>query len=183
MPAVVSVCVRNGLYPGQVTQNVANLNWKAVDDTTTPYTAYNAGIGLGTNSYSVYAYLMFNGQFTSLGNVQITHLSGTLPNNVTLVSSPTITKDSQKLPYSTPTRFNFSNITPNNFSTPGQSVSLLIGPASTSDPAHSPHKQVVANNYSGSLYSNYFVTQLQAANNASPGTVGPITLQITYDEV
>jgi hypothetical protein len=182
MSATVSINQRNGSFPGIVTQNVSTISWKAVDDSTTPYTAYNASLGLGTNSYAVYAYLSFNGQFTTISNVQISYLSGSLPTGIKLMTSPSITKDSQKLYYNLPSRLSLSSLTPNNFFI-GQSVNLLLGQATTSDPGSSPHKQVTANNYSGSLYSNYFVSQLQVANNASPGIVGPITLQITYNEV
>jgi len=183
MSATLSLLERNGPIPGKLTDNVNNTNWKSVDDTTTPYTSYLSLINLGTNSYTKYHCIRFSGQFTTLGNVTMTHLSGVLPNGIKLMSSPSITLDSQKLPYNQPTRTINTGITPTNITAVSSSVNLLIGPANSADPATSTNKLNIADNTGTPLYTNYFVTQLQVAKNAETGSIGSIVIQISYDEV
>ena len=183
MSATVSIIERNGANPGRVTENISNINWKAIDDVTTPYTSYLALINQGTNSYTKYIYIKFSGQFTTIANVQIKHLTGTLPTGIKLYTSPSITLDSQKLAYSTPVRTINSAITSNDFSSVGSTVNLLVGVSSSSDPATSPNKSSVADNTGTPLYTNYFISQLQTSKTATTGNVGPITIQIIYDEV
>ena len=183
MPATISLCQRNGAVPGVVTQNIANINWKSIDDTTTPYTNYNAVIGLGSNSFTNYAYIKFSGSFTTIGNVSVTHLSGALPSGVKLMSSPTITLDTAKLPYATPDRTVNNAVTSYNLSSVGNGVNLLVGVQGTaSDPANAPGKTNIASNSGLPLFTNYFVTQIQAGSAALAGDIGNIVLQITYDE-
>jgi hypothetical protein len=184
MAATITVCERNGIYPGKITENIQSINWKAVDDTTTPYTNFNAVIGLGSNSYTKYNYFRFNGSFTSLGNVQVKHISGSLPAGVRLVSSGSISNDSAKQLYRTPTRSNNGSITSTNISAIDSTINLLVGPAGNAkDPAANGNKTLINNNTNGSLYTNYFVSQIQVANNAITGDIGPIVLEISYDEV
>lgn len=183
MSATITVCERNGAAPGKATEKISNINWKAVDDVTTSFTNYRAVIGLGSNSYVKYNYLKFAGNFTTLGNVRIKHYSGTLPSGVKLVTSPSITNDGQKLAYSTPVRAKDTEHTTNDFTGVGSYVDLLIGAANTSDPANSTNKLRICSNAGSALYTNYFVSQLQVSSNASIGDVGPVVLEITYDEV
>ena len=184
MSATVSLIQRNGTYPGIVTQNVSSINWKAIDDTTTPYTSYNAVIGLGTNSFTQYICVRFSGSFTSVGNVSVTHLSGTLPSGIKLMSSPSITLSSASLPYATPTRSVNNSLTSYNLTGLGSSVDLLVGlPASSGDAASSPGKSLFTNNVGSPVYTNYFVTQLQTVSTAQAGDIGNIVLQVTYDEI
>jgi hypothetical protein len=184
MPATVSLIERNGTSPGVTTENIANINWKAVDDPITPYTSYQAMISLGTNSFTKYHYIRFNGQFTTIGNVKITHIGGQLPSGMVLMSSPSIGLDSNKLSYNTPTRdINNTGITSFNFTPLGSSVNLLLGPqGSATDPAHGIKSSIV-NNSGVPLYTNYFVSQLQVAKNSQAGSIGPIQILISYDEI
>ena len=184
MAATVAICERTGTIPGIITENISNINWKAVDDTITPYTNSRAFINVGSNSYAKYNYIRFNGLFTTIANVTITHVSGTLPPNVRLVSSQSIVSDSNKIQFNTPTRTYNTAITSYDISGIGSSVSLLVGPplSSASDPAYAPNKLILANNTAGALYTNYFVTQLLVGNNVGTGSIGNIVLQITYDE-
>lgn len=184
MSAIVTICERNGSLPGVVSENISNLNWKAIDDTTTPISSYKSAISLGTNSYTKYNYIRFTGAFTNIGNVSVTHLSGKLPKGVKLMSSPSITLDGSKLLYAKPTRAKNSAITPNDFSEVGAVVRLLVGPqGSAEDPANAINKLNIGINSSGALFTNYFVTQLQISPTAVTGTLDTVTLQITYDEV
>ena len=65
MSAIISLCERNGVIPGLITENISSISWKAVDDVTTPYSSYNAVLNLGNNSYTVYNYFKFNDKFIS----------------------------------------------------------------------------------------------------------------------
>lgn len=184
MPATLAIIERNGPAPGIIAENVFNIDWKAVDDSFTPYAYYIATIKAGDNSFAKYHYLKFGGQFTTLGNVKITHLSGKLPNGVKLMTSPSISLDGSKLPYSTPNTEINPALTPFNLSGLGASVSLMVGPPqSNADPAYAAGKLSIADNLNGTLYSNYFISQLQVAETANLGLVGPIVLQISYDEI
>lgn len=184
MPAIVTICERNGTLPGTVVENINNLNWKAVDDTSTPISSYTTAIGLGTNSYTKYNYIRFSGSFTNVGNVSVTHLSGKLPKGVKLMSSPSITLDASKLLYAKPTRNKDLGITPTDFSNISSVVRLLVGPKGvTADPANAGNKLNIGINTSGTLFTNYFITQLQVSTTATTGNMDTVTLQITYDEV
>ena len=182
MASTMIICERNGVSPGHTTENIKNMNWKALDDTTTPYSLYTSAIGLGTNSYVKYDYLKFSGSFTSIGNAKVTHISGNLPKGVVLMGSASVT-DAGKLQYSTPTRLINNTLTPNNISSLNSAINLIIGPQlDNTDPAYSSTKLNQADNTTGTLYSNYFLTQMQVASNASIGDTGPISMQISWDE-
>jgi hypothetical protein len=183
MSAIISLCERNGVIPGLITENISSISWKAVDDVTTPYSSYNAVLNLGNNSYTVYNYFKFTGVFTSIGNVSVTHLTGTLPSGVKLMSNPTITQTSNRPLYITPTTATTS-ITSNDLSSVGSSVNLLIGPAPNNvDGAGADGKSNAAGNSGTPLYSTYFITQLQVAINANAGDLNNVILQVSYNEV
>lgn len=179
--ATITICERNGAAPGTATENISQILWKAVDDVTTPYTHYAAAIALGTNSYVKYNYIKFAGVFTTLANVQISHYSGNLPKGVKLVTSSSISLDTDKLSYSSPVRDKLANVS-NNFNNIGATINMLIGTGVSRDPASDTGKTNTASNTGSAIYTNYFVSQLQIANNAALGDIGPITLQISYDE-
>src|ERR1035438_7225582 len=96
MPATISVCERNGPSPGVVTENIFSINWKNLDDSTTPYSNFKSAINLGSNSYVKYNYIRFGGAFTSLGNVTVTHLTGSVPQNVKLMCNQSTLLDGAK---------------------------------------------------------------------------------------
>ena len=184
MAATLILCERNGAFPGKVTENIKNIDWKAIDDTVTPYNNHNASIAVGTNSYTKYNFIKFAGQFSTIGNVKITHSLGSLNSTIKLVSSPTAILNTNKKVYDTPTRIKQQNITPNNISELGSVVNLMIGPATTvdGDPAYTDTKFRIADNTNGQLYSNYFITQLQTTPAVKTGDINTINLRITYDE-
>jgi hypothetical protein len=183
MSATVILCERNGVYPGIVSENIHNINWKAVDDSSTLYSNYNASIGLGTNSYTKYNFIKFTGAFTNLGNVKITHFKGKFPDNVILAANNSVELDSQKSSYHTPTR-NKTAATPNDLTDTNSYINLLVGPHLTgNDPAFSDTKTKIGDSANGALYTNYFITQLQVRLNAPTGDTEQITFLLSYDEL
>ena len=185
MSATISLIERNGASPGKVTENIQAINWKAIDDVTTPFTYYTAVIPLATNSYMKYNYIRFSGTFTRLGNVRITHVSGSLPNGIKLMTSPSITDDSHKLSYAKPDKNKHNNnLTTYDFSGVGAYVNLIVGYQGTaSDPAYAIGKAVARASNGSDLYTNYFLSQVQVAASATIGDMGPIVLEISYDEI
>jgi len=185
MAVTLILCERNGAFPGKITENIKNIDWKAVDDTTTSYNNYNASIAIGTNSYTKYNFIKFAGQFTTIGNVKVTHYKGDLGNTIKLMSSPSATTDNNKKAYNTPSRTKQANITSNNFSDVGSNINLLVGASTTlgGDPAYTDSKSKIADNTNGVIYSNYFITQLQTSPAVKTGDISTVILQITYDEI
>ena len=192
MAATATWCERNGSGSGVETGNVANVNWKAVDDPgdTTPYNNSSAVVAAGTNSMHKYHYVKFTGTYSSIGNVKFINQTGISATGITLRCQRTMAADSDRLNYAQPTRTadNVST-TPVNFSANGAQVVLYVGGASANgvDGAASSGKAASAAKpstgfNSNELYTNYMVTQLQVASNASAGTFGPITLAVQFDE-
>jgi len=183
MPATCILCERNGPNLGIVTENIRTISWKSIDDPTTSYNNYNAVISLGSNSYVKYNYLKFTGSFSLLGNVKITHSSTALPAGISLITSPAITLDSQKLIYQPPTQSANPSITSTDLSSINSSISLLVGPfTSGTDPADCTGKTSLSSSSLGPLYTNYFASQIQTALTANTGDIGNISLLITWDE-
>jgi hypothetical protein len=182
MAAIISMNERNGISPGTVTQNIPQISWKMVDDSTTPYSSYSSAISLGLNSYTKYVYLVFTGQFTTISNVAITYVSGNLLPGVQLMSSPSLSLDSPLPSYATPTSADIGLT--NNISAIGSSVNLLVGPiGSSSDPATAPNKLVTCNNdpVTGMLVSSYFITQLLTTKYSSTGVIDSINFQVSFN--
>lgn len=180
MSATVTLCQRTGPIPGQITENISAISWKAVDDIATPYDLYRAVLALGSNSYTVYNYLKFTGSFTTIANVTITHSGGTFGNGIKLLANNTLADSSQRIIYGQPTRS--SGLVTTDLTPIGSSVKLMVGTAPTGqDGAGYDGKGVSSSGQP--VYSSYFVTQLQIAANAQTGDLSNITLQISYDEI
>ncbi len=177
---------RNGASPGSETAGVGNINWKAVDDTTTAYSNSNAVIAAGTNSYTKWQYGKFTGAYNTISNVLYIHQSGVFGAGVTLRCQKSMTQDSDRLSYITPSRVADNvNITPVDFTGVGTSVTVYVGDLEAGvDGAASSGKAAAANKpgVSGTLWTNYLVTQLQTTGLAAPGDTAPITIRLQYDE-
>ena len=178
MPATMLLCERNGASPGIITENVVSMNWKTTDDSSYRYTNSSDVILAGTNSYEKYQYLKFDGDYSELANVTISHLAGDLPVGVRLMISPSMTTDNDRLSYHKPSN-KISTKATYDLSATGTSVKLFLGTGSAADPgkAASQIKPV-----SGILVSNYIVTQLQTTTRAVSGDMTPIIISISFDE-
>jgi hypothetical protein len=192
MPATATWCERNGAAPGSETSGIPSIDWKAIDDpgVTTPFTDPTAIIAAGTASYHKYDYIKFTGTFTTIGNVKFINQTGLTATGVTIHCQRTMTADSDRLPYTQPSRtIDNINITPTPFSTAATIVGVYVGGASADgvDGAASNGKANFANKptsgFNGNaLYTNYLCTQIQTTNLTSPGAIGAITLAVQYDE-
>lgn len=148
--------------------NVSNVNWKAVDDTSTAYTS--SPVRAGQNSMPKYQFGMFSGAFNEISNVKFNHTTGSLDGtNCTIsgaITSGYLTPDTGV----GPTEFSFSGI---GLSSTGFTV--LLGPqpamAGTSSETTSP------------CYTEYIVSQLVTTTGASAGDLtNSIRFTIEYDE-
>lgn len=192
MAAIATWCERNGAGAGVETGNVANVNWKAVDDAgdTTLYNNSLAVIAAGTNSMHKYQYIKFTSTYSTISNVKLINQTGIVATGVTLRSQKSMSADVDRLAYAQPSRTADNvSITPFNLTANGAQVTLFVGGALTNgaDGAASSGKSLSASKpttgfNSNELYTNYMVTQLQVASNAAAGTLGPITLAVQYDE-
>lgn len=180
MSANISLMERNdtGIGDPSVTRGIY---WKAQDNSN-PYYVAGEAILAGQSSYEKWNYIMFTGYFTSITNVSITNTSGILNNGVKLYSSGSASSAGDCLTYQTPTNL-ISEVAVNNFSNQGSTISLLLGPPLTIDPAEGTGKTSTSfkSDYEA-LFTNYIVTQLQTSQAAQSGDINPINLQISYDE-
>ena len=183
MSAIFQLCERNGLAPGSETAGITQINWKSVDDSTTPYP--NAGIVAGSNSYTNWVYGKFTGTFSLVRNVTLTHQSGVLPAGVSLMCQPSMTQDSDRLTYSTPNQFVDPSITPTDLSAIGTSVALFVGKQldNTDGPGSVGKQNASVNSPAGTLFTNYIVTQLQTSSIVPAGELNPVTLKIQWEEI
>lgn len=158
-------------------------NWKSVDDVATGFN--DAPLVVGTNSYEKWQFGRITGHYTQLLNGKFAHTAGTLPANVTLFGSPTMTTDSDRRIYATPSRSvgtggqqltDITVITPIaqgaavwfGLNSPGASGKVATFGPPASDSAYA--------------YTNYLTTQLRVGSGASSGAGGPITLTVRFDE-
>ena len=183
MPSTVFICETNGAFPGNSIENIPSISWKSLDDSSTSYNSYNAVLRLSSNSYTVYNYLKFVGQFNSLGNVRITNVSGLAIPGLKLMAVPSASSGNTILSYSRPTRNKDNTFTSLDLTNQYSYLDLLVGPLvpGNSGPT-SPGKYPAIANNTGVLYSNYFVTQLQVGSGALAGDFSSIVLQISYSE-
>lgn len=192
MAATAVWCERNGSGSGTETANVANVNWKAIDDAgdTTLYNNVSAVVAAGTNSMHKYQYIKFTGTYSTISNVKFINQTGISAAGVTLRCQRTMAADADRLAYAQPARSADNvSLTPFDFTSNAANVNLYVGGATSNgaDGAGSSGKAASASKpatgfNSNELYTNYFVTQLQVASNAAAGTLGPITLAVQYDE-
>ena len=185
MAATFAWVERNGASPGSATEGVANVNWKAIDDNSTVYTDPAAVIAAGTNSYTKWQYGKFSGTFNTISNLTYSHQTGALGTGVSLYGPKSMTADSDRLAYSTPSRTaDNTNITPVNMTATSTSVTVYVGPTGAGDGPGSSGKAASATKPGGDgfLWTNYLTTQLQTTGSASPGDITQVTMRLQYDE-
>lgn len=151
---------------GTSQNQITNVYFKSVDNTTTPYTG--APVAAGSNSYGVYVYLKFAGTFNQILNVRFAHTAGTATTGITMKGQPTSvytqpsTADTGDADITTPIAI-----------TAGAPV--LVSPSSPADPA------------AGSIITTagttqYIRLQQQTAPTTAQGDVNTLTYTIQYDE-
>jgi hypothetical protein len=157
------------------TGNRTERNYKAIDDSTTPYSDAAAIIVAGLNSMTKYQFGRFTGTFNQILNglwSLHTAPSGALATGLTL-------KGKVQSTYATPARVTDSGMSsPIDFTTAvaigaGQTVLFsTVGPEDAS-----PSSGIVA-----AGYSQYLVGQLQTSTAAAAGDIATITETLQYDE-
>jgi len=152
------------------TTAITNVNWKAIDDSTTAYSS--SPIVAGTNSYGKYQYGHFSGTFNSILNAKFSaHTAGTSPmgTGLTLVGKVTST-------YATPSQTALT-------STTDFSSTVAIGSGITVNfSTTGPEDASPTSTLSAAGYSQYLLTQLQTTTSAAAGDTATITGTLVYDE-
>lgn len=181
MAALVYLCERNGLLPGNITENIFTVYWKAVDNSNQYITSVAEIIVAGACSFEKYNYLRFTGSFNTITNVSITNTSGLIGSGLKVFTSRSASLSSDCYPYAKPLA-SISTIATNPLSIASSSINLLVGTDVTSDPAAPTGKSTTACGGSGDVYSNYFISQLQTTWSASAGDIVPVVFTLSYDE-
>lgn len=164
-----------------VSSGVANCNWKNTDDTATAYTA--SPIVAGNNSYTKWQWGAFTGSWNQLLNGLFGHTAGDFGTGITLICQPTMTQDSDKLTYATPSTADASATLTRNITLAqpiASGVAMWFGPwypgtgtktASYSNPGNGTP-----------ACTNFMGTQLKTTGSASAGDTATATLTLQYDE-
>jgi hypothetical protein len=154
--------------PAAGTQStVSSIEWKSVDDSTTPRAS--APIQAGSNSYGKYNYLGFSGTFNQISAVKFAHTAGTLGTGISLMGKVRST-------YATPSTAALSSASDITATTTiGSGASVLLGTTGPNDT--SPAASQTTN-----CYTQYINTQVQTTGSASAGDTGTVTLTIQYNE-
>lgn len=160
-----------------VTHTRTECNWKNIDDSTTAYTS--SPITAGNNSYDKWQYGHFSGTYNQISNGYFDHTAGALGTGLTLKCQPTMTQDSDKLSYATPSTTANASLTKTITSVNG---SFPTGAAVVWFGATGPTSTKTASTTSNPAYTNYLTTQLQTTGSAGAGDTATVTLTLRYDE-
>lgn len=183
MASTAIICAVNGSIPGIITENIPTIGWKSVDDSTTSFLANNALLKLSTNSYLSYNYFKFTGQYNSIGSVRVTNTTGVALRGVTIMATPSIYSDANKVVYAQPTQLKNNNFTSVNLTAQNSYIDLIVGPLVNGfNGPGSPGKTVTRDFDPNGLYTNFLVTQIQVAPGADQGSLYNIVLQLSYSE-
>ena len=152
---------------GSTRTTTTNVNWKSVDDTTTPITS--APVDAGDNSFAKYQFGKFTGTFTKINGGLFAHTAGTLPTGVTLYSKVTST-------YQTPSETTITGYT--DITTP----ELITDGAQVLYSTTGPEGTVTATELTTAGYTQYLITQAITTGSAPTGPSEVITLTFRYSE-
>jgi len=146
---------------------VTQVNWKAVDDVATAYSA--APINQGANSFTKYQFGKFTGTFNQISNGLFAHTAGALPTGASLYGAVTST-------YATPAQAAngaLSDISTVIAITSGAAVSFsTVGPEGAS-----PTTTLAA-----AGYTQYLATQARTTGTTPTGDSATLTLTLRYSE-
>lgn len=159
-----------------ITHGVGNTNWKDIDDTTTAYT--DAPITAGNNSFDKWIYGHFSGTYNEISAGLWAHTNGAFGSGITLVASPTMTADGDRLAYATPSTAANANLTYDATSV----ISIGSGKAVWFGPTGPGSSGKAASTTSNPAYTNYLTTQLQTTGSAAAGDTATATLTLQYQE-
>lgn len=152
---------------GATRSNASNVNWKAMDNTSTAYTA--APIQAGTNSMPKYNSVQFTGTFTSVSNAKWAHTAGTLGTGLSLYGGVTST-------YATPSTAAVSGLTDIS------SVTAIGSGTSVNFSTVGPEGASPTSTLTASGYTQFLVTQLRTTLSATQGDTAQLTFTLQWDE-
>lgn len=159
-----------------ITTGRTETNWKSIDDSTTAYSS--APIVAGANSYSKWQFGKFTGTFNQILNGLWSHTATAFGTGLTLMASPTMTADGDRLAYSTPSASTLASLTYDATAVTaiGSGKAVWFG---ATGPANSGKAASMTTN---PCYTNYLTTQLQTTGSAAAGDTAQVTLTLRYDE-
>ena len=150
------------------TRNAAsNVNWKAIDDTTTAYTA--SPIQAGQNSMPKYNFVQFTGTFTTISNCKWAHTATTLCTGLTVFGAVTST-------YATPTSTAVGGWTDLS------SVTAIGSGATVNFSTVGPEDASPTSTLSAAGYTQFLATQLRTTGSAAQGDTAQLTFTLQWDE-
>ena len=159
--------VASGTPPQGVETPVYSLDWKSVDDTSTPRAS--ATITAGENSFSKYNYIKFSGTFNEISDVKFLHSAGT-------AKAGTFLKGKVTSIYETPTRGAIAGATDmTNAILPSEGASVLLSTTGPNDTNPSASQ-------TSACSTQYLVTQLQTTGSAPAGEITSMTLMVHWKE-
>ena len=145
------------------TQNRTEINFKNVDDSTTPYTS--SPITAGNNSFVKYQAIRFAGTWNSLSALTYKVSNATPATGVTI-------KGSVVSSYTQPSTAALGDA---NFSTSGLSANFNT----SSTPFGAGTSSTTAG---GTMYAQAFRAQMQTSSSAAPGDTPQVTFTATWTE-
>lgn len=153
--------------------NIANMDWKNIDDATTAYSAQP--ITAGNNSFERFIFGGFSGTYNQILGGLWQHASGVLGAGLTVKC---VVSGTGQGSYTTPSTTTNVNLTRDLTQTGLVSTGLTVF-FGASGPAESGKN---ASTTSNPAYSQYLITQLQTTVAASPGDTTNTTWQLQYSE-
>lgn len=159
-----------------ITHGRAETNWKNIDDSTTAYSS--SPITAGNNSFSKWQYGHFSGTYNQILGGLWAHTATAFGTGLTLMASPTMTADGDRLAYSTPSASTLASLTYDATGVTAIGSGKVVYFGATS-PASSGK---AASTTSNPAYTNYLTTQLQTTGSAAAGDTATVTLTLRYSE-
>ena len=172
MPATVVWQEDNGAATGSPAKgttraNAPQVDWKSVDDITTPRAS--ATIIAGNRSFEKFQFARITGTFTQVSAGKFAHTAGVLGTGLTLVSKVTSS-------YTTPAVAAMSG------STNITAVTPIASGANVNFSTVGPEGASPTSTLSAAGYSQYMATQLQTTNAAAAGPIGDQELTFQWNE-
>jgi hypothetical protein len=152
------------------------VNWKAIDDSTTAYSSNP--IVAGQNSFQKNQFGHFSGTFNQILNGLFAHTAGALGTGLTLKGQPAATTSAGPYTYVTPSQVADTGLTTDMTAVIAIGSGVAVWFGATGPEATGKAASMATN----PCYSNWLTTQLQTTTSAAAGDTATATLTLQYDE-
>lgn len=163
-----------------ITHGVTTCNWKNLDSASEAGgNVYSSNpITAGNNSFEKWQYGHFSGTYNQISSGKWAHTAGVLGTGVSLFASPSMTADSDRLAYTTPSTSTNAALTYDATAV----ILISAGKAVWFGPTSPTAAGKVATTTSNPAYTNYLTTQLRTTVSALPGDISTVTMTLQYQE-